>query len=501
LLVAYENLVPYLTTARGAKAESVTPTTITAAQRAAPAIDRWRWITPLATVAAVWFLPHAGFSPQKWGLLCLFLGTICALITRPFPSGAIVLVSITVGTVLRLFTVTDALSGFANVTVWLIVAAFLFARGLIQTRLGERIAYTIVRRLGHSPLRLGYSLVLADLVMAPMTASNTARAGGILFPVALNVARAFGSEPGPSASRIGAFLMKTLYQGDLVVSAMFLTATAPNPLVAEFTRQGSAAELTWMLWFTAALLPGVVGLIVVPYFVYRLCPPDLRETHVAQALAADRLRSMGPLSPRERVMLVVFVLVLFLWLTSEWHGVSATTIAYVGLSVLLLTRVLDWQDLLDEKGAWDALVWFGGLMMLSAQLDKAGFPRAFANAAASLFSEWPWWLALAALVIVYVYSHYAFASLVAHVTAMFPAFFAVAIGLGAPPLMAALALGVFSSLNAATTHYGTGPAPIVFGAGYLTQAEWWRIGFLMSLVHLTIWLPIGFLWWKVIGLW
>jgi len=477
----------------------VTPTTITAT----PAVrsERWRWIVPLTMSAAVWLLPHPAFSSQKWGLLCLFFGTICALITRPFPSGAIVLVAITAGTLLQLFTLNDALSGFANVTVWLIVAAFLFARGLVQTRLGERIAYTIVRRIGRSPLRLGYSIVLADLVMAPMTPSNTARAGGILFPITLNVARAFGSEPGPTASRIGAFLMKTLYQGDLVVSAMFLTATAPNPLVAEFTRQGSGTQLTWTLWATAALLPGIVGLIIVPYVVYRLCPPDLRETRMAQALAAERLDSMGPLSRRERGMLVVFLLVLLLWLTSEWHGVSATTIAYVGLSVLLLTRVLEWQDLLDEKGAWDALVWFGGLMMLSTQLDKAGFPKTFATAVASFFSGWPWWLALAALVIVYVYSHYAFASLVAHVTAMFPAFFAVAIGLGAPPLIAALALGVFSSLNAATTHYGTGPAPIVFGAGYLTQAEWWRIGFLMSLVHLGIWLPVGFLWWKVIGLW
>jgi divalent anion:Na+ symporter, DASS family len=477
----------------------VTPTTITAT----PAVrsERWRWIVPLTMSAAVWLLPHPAFSSQKWGLLCLFFGTICALITRPFPSGAIVLVAITAGTLLQLFTLNDALSGFANVTVWLIVAAFLFARGLVQTRLGERIAYTIVRRIGRSPLRLGYSIVLADLVMAPMTPSNTARAGGILFPITLNVARAFGSEPGPTASRIGAFLMKTLYQGDLVVSAMFLTATAPNPLVAEFTRQGSGTQLTWTLWATAALLPGIVGLIIVPYVVYRLCPPDLRETRMAQALAAERLDSMGPLSRRERGMLVVFLLVLLLWLTSEWHGASATTIAYVGLSVLLLTRVLEWQDLLDEKGAWDALVWFGGLMMLSTQLDKAGFPKAFATAVASFFSGWPWWLALAALVIVYVYSHYAFASLVAHVTAMFPAFFAVAIGLGAPPLIAALALGVFSSLNAATTHYGTGPAPIVFGAGYLTQAEWWRIGFLMSLVHLGIWLPVGFLWWKVIGLW
>jgi DASS family divalent anion:Na+ symporter len=118
-----------------------------------------------------------------------------------------------------------------------------------------------------------------------------------------------------------------------------------------------------------------------------------------------------------------------------------------------------------------------------------------------MVAGWAWLWALVALVVVYVYSHYAFASLVAHATAMFPAFFAVAIGLGAPPLVAALALGFFSSLNAATTHYGTGPAPIVFGAGYLTQAQWWRVGFLISLLHLAIWLPIGLLWWRMIGLW
>jgi DASS family divalent anion:Na+ symporter len=210
---------------------------------------------------------------------------------------------------------------------------------------------------------------------------------------------------------------------------------------------------------------------------------------------------MGPLSGRERVMLAVFLIVLLLWLTGEWHGISATAVAYAGLSLLLLTGVLEWADLLDERGAWDSLIWFGGVVMLAEQFAKAGFPKAFAQGAASLVSGWPWWLALAALIVVYVYAHYAFASLVAHVTAMFPAFFAVAIGLGAPPLLTALAFGVFSSLNAATTHYGTGPAPIVFGAGYLTQAEWWQAGFVISLVHLAIWLPLGFLWWKAIGLW
>ena len=163
----------------------------------------WRWLVPLALAAAVWLCPHAGFDPKRWALLCLFAATICGLITQPLPNGALVFVSITTGAVLGLFTVQDALSGFSNITVWLIVAAFLFARGFVQTRLGERIAYRIVNRVGASPLRLGYAIVLADLVMAPMTPSNTARAGGILFPITLNVARAFGSEPGPTAGRMG----------------------------------------------------------------------------------------------------------------------------------------------------------------------------------------------------------------------------------------------------------------------------------------------------------
>lgn len=460
-----------------------------------------RAAAPLVVGALIWLLPHGGFDARAWGLLCVYAAVVCALITRPMPSGAVLLIASSIAIFLNLFTVQDALSGYANVTVWLIVAAFLFSRAFVKTRLGERIAYAIIEHVGRSPLRLGYAIVLADLAMAPMTPSNTARAGGILFPITLNVARAFGSEPGPTAPRIGAFLMKTLYQGDLVVSAMFLTATAPNPLIAEFTRQASGVRVTWTTWAIGAIVPGLLAVALVPYLVFRLCPPELRDTAAARSLAAERLRAMGPMAPGERALLGIFAVVLVLWLAGEWLGLSATAVAYGGLSLLLLTRVLDWQDLLDEKGAWDALVWFGGLVMFAGQFEKAGFPKAFAQAIAALVSGWSWWWALAALVVIYTYAHYAFASLVAHVTAMYPAFFAVAVGLGAPPLLAALAFGVFSSLDAATTHYGTGPAPIVFGAGYVSQAEWWRIGFILSVVHLALWLPVGFLWWKVIGLW
>jgi DASS family divalent anion:Na+ symporter len=200
-------------------------------------------------------------------------------------------------------------------------------------------------------------------------------------------------------------------------------------------------------------------------------------------------------------MLGVFILVLALWIAGDWLAISPTTSALAGVALLLLSGVLEWRDIVDERSGWDVFVWFGGLMMLAGQLEKAGFPKVFAQALAGAVHGWSWVWALVAMLIVYLYAHYAFASLVAHVTAMFPAFFATAMALGAPPLVAAIAFGVLSNVNAALTHYGTGPAPIVFGAGYVSQPAWWRIGFILSLAHLVIWLPIGFLWWKVLGLW
>ena len=112
-----------------------------------------------------------------------------------------------------------------------------------------------------------------------------------------------------------------------------------------------------------------------------------------------------------------------------------------------------------------------------------------------------WVPALAVLGLVYFYSHYFFASNTAHVVAMYAAVLAVAIGAGAPPALAALVLAFFSNLFAGLSHYGTGPAPVFFGSGYLEMGTWWKLGGLLSVVNILIWTVVGGLWWRVIGLW
>ena len=159
-----------------------------------------------------------------------------------------------------------------------------------------------------------------------------------------------------------------------------------------------------------------------------------------------------------------------------------------GVSAMLIMRVLSWQDLLGEHRAWDALMWFAPLLMMADQLQESGVIAIISKSMFVHIQGWPWGAALFALVTAYLYIHYAFASMTAHITALYPSFLAAAVLTGAPPLLCALPLAYFSNLNACLTHYGTGSAPVYFGAGYVSQANWWKIGFIVSVVNIVFWL-------------
>jgi DASS family divalent anion:Na+ symporter len=396
---------------------------------------------------------------------------------------------------------SQVFSGYGNPTVWLIFTAFLFATAVTSTGFGIRVAYLFIRRFGQSPLTLGYSIGAAGMVLAPFVPSDTARGGGIISPVVSSIARAVGSDPGPTARELGSFLTLVGYHTNYTASAMFLTGMAANPLMADFARQVAHLDVTWTTWAVGASVPGLLALVIVPWVIFRLHPPRLRTTESARAVAREELRVMGPLTRRETWLVVILLLVMAGWVTSPLHGVSNTIVALAGVSALLLSGVISWDDLLGERKAWDALIWFGAVIMMADSLLQAGVVSVLSKRAFLYVQNWPAIAALIALVVVYVYVHYAFASMTAQVTALYPAFLAAALASGVSPVVSALSLAYFSNLNAATTHYGTGSAPVFFGTGYVTLRTWWRIGFLISLVHLLIWLGAGLLWWKLLGWW
>jgi len=450
----------------------------------------------------IWYLPvPAGVKKEAWHLLAIFVATIFGLILTPLPMGAVVIIGVMMTTFTGVLKIGPALSGFANNTVWLIVAAFLIARGFISTGLGRRISFGFIKAFGRKTLGLAYAIVASELVLSPATPSNTARAGGIIYPIVRALSSTFGSEPGNTARKIGAFLMMMEFQATVITSAMFMTSMAPNPLIAEFAKKTANISISWGMWALAAIVPGILSLIIVPYVLYKIYPPEIKATPEAAAMAHKELEKMGPMKRTEKVMLFVFLMILALWVTGEWNKIDATAVALIGVSVMLITGVIRWDDVLAEKGAWDALIWFGGLVMMAGQLNTLGFMKWFSTTVGGSLAGWTWLSALIVLLLVYFYAHYGFASTTAHTTAMYVPFLTVAIAAGVPPYLAALPLGFFTALNAGITHYGTGPAPIYYNAGYLDLKAWWTLGLIVSLINIAIWMGVGFPWWKVLGLW
>lgn len=469
----------------------------------------------------------AGIEPWGWRLLAIFVPTILALMLRPIPGGAAVLAALVLAVACdalpeefnergeRIPPMAHALRGYMDSTVWLVLAAYMISRGLIKTGLARRIALGFIRLLGGSSLGLSYAILASDTVLAAMIPSNAARVGGVLLPIVRNLAEFYRSHPGRTAGLLGSFLMLALYQGDVIACALFYTGQASNPLAAKiaFDITGGEVQLGYLNWFLYALLPAAVCLLLVPWIVFRLHRPEITHTPEAPRLAAVELRRMGRPSGSEMIVALVFVGVCGLWvhagIEKEWwarFGRSADQTALIalgGVTVLLLSGVLTWRDLIAERGAWDVFIWYGGLVQLGTLLHRANVTTVFAHWVAANVQGWHVALLFLAVLLIYFYAHYAFASITAHILSMYPAFVGVLLSpdIDMPPWLAACVFAYASNFCAGLTHYGTTPAPIVFSVGYVTHGEWWRIGLILSVVNLSVWLTVGMGWWKLWGLW
>ena len=481
----------------------------------------------LALTLILWFIPAPeGVAPNAWHLLALFIGIIAGIIGKAMPIGAMGMLAMTIVALLQVTVpelgadgnpiknpaaqaAKDALSSLNSPLIWMIGIAIMISRSLLKTGLGTRIGYLFLSLFGKSTVGVAYSLALCDLLIAPVTPSNTARGGAIVHPIMKAIATSFDSDPEKGTqNKIGRYLALVNYHANIISCLIFLTATAPNPLVVDLVAKAtdSKIHLSWGTWFVAMVVPGMVAMVLMPIILYFLYKPEITSTPDAPEMARAKLKEMGPMSRNEKITLGVFAVLLVLWaglLAPLGIKVDATTTTFLGISLLLLTGVLTWDDVLKEKGAWDTIVWFAALVMMATFLNKLGLIKWFSDLMGQQIQGMglSWVVGCALLALVYIYSHYMFASGTAHVTAMLGAFYAVGLHLGAPPMLFALVLAASTGIMMSLTHYASGSSPVIYNSGYTTMGEWWIAGFVMSAVEILIFCTIGITWWKMLGYW
>lgn len=460
------------------------------------------FVLPISLGIIVWFLPPpSGVSIQAWHLLAIFLGMIVAFVIKPIPQGAVAIVALVLVVLSGTLTIQEGLSGFSNTTSWLTTSSFVIARAVIKTGLAARIAYTFMGMLGKNTLFLSYGLVATDLVLSPAMPSGNARAAGVIFPLVKSLASAYKSESYDGTERrIGSYLMTIGYQATQVSTAMFLTAMVANPLMAQLAGE-VGVNLDWGTWALAAIVPGILSLIVMPLIIYYFYPPEIKLTPEAPRLAKRELQAMGKVKFQEWLMIATILLLLFLWcFGNSIAQISSATTALLGVALLLLMGVLSWNDVIEDSKTWNIFIWFSTLLMMATFLDSLGFIPWLSAELGNVVNNLTWQWAFLFLGVAYFYANYFFASKAARAGAMYPAFLGVAVSVGTPPMYAALSLAFLVNLSGCLSHYATAEAPIYYSAGYIDAGTWCKLGMILSIAYLFIWLVIGGFWWQMLGL-
>ena len=473
----------------------------------------WRAGAPLLVGAFIAIVPvPAGLAPAAWYFFAIFAAVIVALVTEPLPGAAVGLLGVTLlavsglpfggaqraepGFRLPAEAIKWALAGFANSTVWLIFGAFVFAMGYEKTGLGRRIALLLVRRLGGRTLGLGYAIALSDLVLAPFTPSNTARSAGTIFPVVRNIPALYGSEPGESARKIGAYLMWTAFAVTCVTSSMFVTALAPNGFALDLVRKTTGIEISWGQWFWGFLPVGGLLVLVLPWLIYIIYPPEITASAEVPRWAATELARMGGVTRRELVMAALVLAALSMWiLGGAW--IDPTLVALAAICLMVGCRVGSWQDILGHHSAWNVLAWFATMVVLADGLNKVGFIGWLGKHAAVLLGGLSPLVVMLALIALFFFIHYMFAGLTAHTTAMLPVVLSAGAAVPGVPVRTFAMLLVFClGIMGVLTPYATGPAPVYFGCGFLSRRDFWRLGLVFGLIFFSALLLVGVPWLK-----
>jgi DASS family divalent anion:Na+ symporter len=448
----------------------------------------------LAVALAIWFVPAPGtLTPQAWHLFAIFAATILSVVIGAFPILTASVLAIAAAVLSGTLAAEDAYAGFANPTIVLIIVAFLVARAVVKSGLGERLGYRAISLFGRSTLGLSYSIFAVDALISPAFPSNTARSG-VLYPLVFSMAEAAGVSPErEDRKRLARFLMFSGMASLTLSSALWLTAMAGNPLGAEMAGK-YGVSISFGSWLVAASVPTLLAMVLAPWFLYKVIKPEVTAMPNAPVEAKKSLAALGPITRDQKVVGFTFLGMVALWGLSSTLGIDSTAVAFLGLGIMLATGVLTLTDIAKEGDVLATFIWFASLFTLSNQLNKLGFMEFLGERLVMRLGGLPVVVAAVVILVAYVLLHYLFVSQTAHLLALFGVFLGVGVKLGVSPALLAYQLLFATNYFAAIAPQASSANLLFAGSGYLSQNDLYRLGALHTGFCIVLYLLVGTPW-------
>ncbi|KAJ2900588.1 hypothetical protein IWW38_000465 [Coemansia aciculifera] len=497
-----------------------------------------RFVSALPAILVALAVAHLptpdGLTTTSMRLLGVFAGVVMALLTADYAMSIVLAVALLVLTLTSSFmcTTTDgrhiecdrchsayrgksghwheyqcdpiggsfdvAVSGFSNKVAWLVFSAFHIGKAVEKTRFGRRVSLALMTSMGRSTLGIGYAVCLAELALAPFIPSNTARGGGIVYPIVESIIASLDIDSDGGENATGGFLVMVASTANLLSSSLFITGMAGNPIVASKATSIFGIEFGFAEWLIGASVPTLLLLFILPPALRLALRPRVNFAQLSRDIRQQHLE-MGQVSSDELKLCGTLLTCLVLWVGSPYFGIDATVVAYMAIVVLTLLDVLSWDDIIKNYRAWDTFFWLASFITLAEQLSALGVTDWIGNSLSRSLHESSPLACTLTLAMAYFFSMYLFSSISSHVVAFAGPFFAAGNILGCPPKLLTILVALFSSMAGVLTPFSTGSVAIYASRGYISQPRWFMLGLLSAVVIIGVTLSVGMLWWKFLG--
>lgn len=441
-----------------------------------------------------WFLP-LDIDPRAQHALAISLFMIVAWMIQVLDHGITGILGCFLFWMLGLVPFQTAFSGFAGTTAWFLFGAICFGLMAAKSGLARRIAFLILRTIGHSYPRVLLGLIISDFVLTVFVPSGVARVI-IVAAIAMGLVEAFGAARGSNIAR-GMFVIlvyqATIFDKMMIAGASSITA---RDAIAKFGQ----VEVLWSQWFLAYLPCDILVMIIAWRLALWMYPPEAVALPGGAAYIERELSAMGRWSWLEIKSGALMAIAIGLWVTDIIHHIPAEMIG-LGIGLLAImprVGVIDTEDVrrinylpiffvAAAVSLGNVLAETKALDLLTAVLFEAIGPYITGTWISTMVLYWS----------AFAY-HIAIGSEIPMLATSIPLLMTYAREHGLDPL----SLGMIWTFSAGPKLfiYQSGVLVVGYSYGYFDTKDLLKIGALLSIVTFAILVLLVPLYWPLIGI-
>jgi sodium-dependent dicarboxylate transporter 2/3/5 len=321
---------------------------------------------PLAIIAfiVVMLIPMKGLSYPGHAAIALLVFAVIMWATEAVHLAVTSLIILFIQPIIGVESFDNAVIGFANPIIFLMIGGFIIAEAIRKSGLATRLTYAMLNKFGTSPDRSLFVAVFSTGLLSAWIENVVAFA--MLLPIIKEIIPLMGVEdPEKGKSNFAKAMVLGASYGSLAGGFGTEIGTAPNLMAAAYT------NIPFVNWMIFGFPLAIIMLIIIWKLLGRLFKPEVEGIVGGTKTITDKMESLGPMTMVEKKSLVILLFTISLWITTGITGLNSYSIALIGAVLFFIFKVIDWKD--AQNGVdWGLIVFFGGALSLGAALLQTG---------------------------------------------------------------------------------------------------------------------------------